>query len=139
MLRGRWQRWSLQARLLLTILLVLAATIVASGLLFFLSSAATVEQQTFALTSNTVSQMTRSVDLYMENIDRLEWPEVTQAFANPVASMFTFDLFISCVALWVLLFTQQRVRHRWVYVVMTLLIGLSFALPMFLLARERAS
>ena len=71
MLHGIWQRWGLQARLLLSILLVLAATIVASGLLFFLSSAATVEQQTFALTSNTVSQMSRSVDLYMENIDRL--------------------------------------------------------------------
>ncbi len=62
-----------------------------------------------------------------------------QAFANPVASMFTFDLLISCLAFWVVLFTQQRVRHRWVYVVMTLLVGLSFALPMFLLARERAS
>jgi hypothetical protein len=62
-----------------------------------------------------------------------------QAFANPVASMFTFDLLISSVAFWVLLFTQQRVRHRWLYVVLNLLVGLSFALPMFLLARERAS
>lgn len=64
---------------------------------------------------------------------------IPQAFANPVASMFTLDLLISCVAFWLFLFTQQRVRHRWLYVVMTLLVGLSFALPMFLLARERAS
>jgi two-component system sensor histidine kinase YesM len=70
-LRGTWQRWSLQARLLLSILLVLAVTITASGLLFYLSSAATVERQTLVLTGNTVSQMTRSVELYMENIARL--------------------------------------------------------------------
>ncbi len=71
MFRGHWQRWSFQARLLLTILLVLAATIATSGLLFYLSSAAAIERQTFALTRNTVSQMTRTVELYMENVDRL--------------------------------------------------------------------
>ncbi|GAB4426214.1 MAG: sensor histidine kinase [Chloroflexi bacterium OHK40] len=71
MLRGLWQRWGFQARLLLSILLVLAVTIAASGLLFYLSSAATIDRQTFDLTGNTVSQMTRSVDLYIENIDRL--------------------------------------------------------------------
>ncbi|MFO7170220.1 MAG: sensor histidine kinase [Chloroflexota bacterium] len=71
MLRGPWQHWSLQARLLLSILLVLAATITASGLLFYLSSAATIERQTLALTGNTVSQMSRSVDLYVENVGRL--------------------------------------------------------------------
>jgi hypothetical protein len=27
-------------------------------------------------------------------------------------------------------------RHRWVYVALTLLVGLSFALPVFLFARE---
>lgn len=71
MLRRAWQRWSLQARLLLSMLLILAATIAASGLLFYLSSTVTVEQQTFALTSNIVSQMTRGLDLYIENVRRL--------------------------------------------------------------------
>jgi two-component system sensor histidine kinase YesM len=70
-LRAVWRRWGLQAHLLLSFLLVLAVTIAASGLLFYLSSAATIERQTFALTGNTVSQMTRSVELYVENIDRL--------------------------------------------------------------------
>jgi two-component system sensor histidine kinase YesM len=71
MLQGVWQRWGFQARLLLSILMVLAVTIAASGMLFYLSSAATIESQTLALTSNTVSQMARSVDLYVENIGRL--------------------------------------------------------------------
>lgn len=71
MLRSTWQRWSIQARLLLSILLVLATTITASGLLFYLSSVATIERQTRELTGNTVTQMTRSVELYMEDVGRL--------------------------------------------------------------------
>ena len=60
-----------------------------------------------------------------------------QALANPVSRMLTFDLAVSCVIFWIFVFTQA-VRHRWLYVVLTLLVGLSFALPMFLLARERS-
>lgn len=71
MLRNIWRRWSLQARLLLSILLVLAATIIASGLLFYVSSAATIERETSKLTANTVSQMVRSVELYLEHVGRL--------------------------------------------------------------------
>lgn len=64
---------------------------------------------------------------------------LASAFANPVATMFTLDLTISSIAFWAFVFAQPRVRHRWLYVAMTLCVGLSFALPMFLLARERAS
>lgn len=62
---------------------------------------------------------------------------LTQPFVNPVSSMFAFDLLVSCLAFWTFVFVDGKVRHRWLYVVMTLLVGLSFALPMFLLARER--
>lgn len=62
-----------------------------------------------------------------------------QAFANRVSTMISFDLLISSLVFWIFLFRQQAVRHRWAYVAMTLLVGLSFSLPMFLLARERAS
>ena len=63
---------------------------------------------------------------------------VTQIFANYAASTFAYDLLFSCVIFWVVLY-RSRVPHRWLYVAMTLLVGLSFSLPMFLFARERQS
>jgi len=57
----------------------------------------------------------------------------TLPFANPAAAMFATDLLISCVVFWMFVYAS-RVRHRWLYVAMTLLVGLSFALPMFLIA-----
>ncbi|MDP9192461.1 MAG: DUF2834 domain-containing protein [Acidobacteriota bacterium] len=57
-------------------------------------------------------------------------------FASSVSTMLTFDLLVSCVVFWVFVSTQ-RVPRRWLYVALTLLVGLSFALPLFLLARER--
>ena len=61
---------------------------------------------------------------------------VAQTFANHAASTFAFDLLISCVVFWVFVYTSN-LRHRWAYVAMTLFVGLSFALPMFLYARAR--
>lgn len=63
---------------------------------------------------------------------------LTLPFANFAASTFAFDLLASCVIFWVFVY-RSRVAHRWQYVAMTLLVGLSFALPMFLLALERQS
>lgn len=63
---------------------------------------------------------------------------MTQPFVNPASSMFAFDLLVSCLVFWTFAFMEGQVRHRWLYVALTLLVGLSFALPMFLLARERA-
>ena len=60
---------------------------------------------------------------------------MSQTFANHAASTFGADLLVSCAIFWVFVYTS-RVRHRWMYVAMTLLVGLSFALPMFLLALE---
>jgi two-component system sensor histidine kinase YesM len=71
MLRRMWNTWSIQAKLLLSILLVLAATVIASGVLFYLTSATTLERQTLSLTSNTVGQMTKNVDRYITEIERL--------------------------------------------------------------------
>jgi hypothetical protein len=64
---------------------------------------------------------------------------VTLPFVNPVATMFALDLVVSCFVFWVFVVAERRrVRHSWLYIALTLLVGLSFALPMFLLARERA-
>jgi hypothetical protein len=54
-------------------------------------------------------------------------------FANAASSMFALDLIVSCLVFWTFVFTQ-RVPHRWLYVALTLLAGLSLALPLFLIA-----
>ena len=62
---------------------------------------------------------------------------MTQPFVNPASSMFALDLLVSCLVFWTFVFFEGQVRHRWLYVALTLLVGLSFALPLFLWARER--
>ena len=62
---------------------------------------------------------------------------MTQPFVNPASSMFALDLLVSCFVFWTFVFFEGQVRHRWLYVALTLLVGLSFALPLFLWARER--
>ena len=64
---------------------------------------------------------------------------LSQPFVNAASSMFTLDLLISCAVFWAFVFTAKGIRHRWLYVALTLLVGLSFALPMFLIAREDAA
>lgn len=58
------------------------------------------------------------------------------AFANPVAGAFTTDLIISVLVFWVFAFQQlqraRRLRPLWRYVALTLGVGLSCALPLFL-------
>jgi len=61
---------------------------------------------------------------------------MAQPFVNPASSMFALDLLVSCVVFWTFVFFERQVRHRWLYVALTLLVGLSFALPLFLWARE---
>jgi hypothetical protein len=64
---------------------------------------------------------------------------LTLPFVNPVSTMFAFDLIVSCLVFWIFVIADRRiVRHSWLYIALTLLVGLSFALPMFMLARERA-
>jgi hypothetical protein len=64
---------------------------------------------------------------------------VQQLFANPIATMFAVDLFISCFVFWVFLYAEGRrleMANLWVYVVLNLTVGLSLALPLFLYFRE---
>jgi hypothetical protein len=62
-------------------------------------------------------------------------------FANPISSFFAVDLIIT--ALVFLVFSRQeaqryKMRHWWACVLATLLVGPSFAFPIFLYFRESA-
>jgi hypothetical protein len=63
-----------------------------------------------------------------------------QLFQNNVSAFFGTDVIISAVVLGVFVFSEgarRRMRNLWVYIVCTLLVGVSFGLPLFLFFRER--
>jgi Protein of unknown function DUF2834 len=63
-----------------------------------------------------------------------------QLFANDISAFFGVDVIISGLALLVFVVVEGRrrgMRHLWVYVLCTLLVGVSLGLPLFLFARER--
>jgi hypothetical protein len=63
----------------------------------------------------------------------------SQLFANNISSFFAADLIISAIVFWIFLYREaQRCQmgNWWVYIVITLIIGPSFALPLFLYFRE---
>lgn len=63
-----------------------------------------------------------------------------QLFANNISAFFGVDVFVSGVTLWFFVFSEGRrlgMRHLWVYVLCTLLVGGSLGLPLFLFFRER--
>ena len=65
----------------------------------------------------------------------------TLLFSNSVSGFFGMDVVVSSLVLWIFVFSEGRrlgMRHLWVYVVCNLLVGVSLALPLFLLSRERA-
>src|SRR5262245_13449521 len=62
-----------------------------------------------------------------------------QLFGTPISTFFAVDLVISSLVF--LAFLKQEVgrhslKHSWVYVFALFTVGLSFALPLFLWARE---
>jgi hypothetical protein len=64
---------------------------------------------------------------------------LSQLFANNISSFFAVDLIISAIVFWVFLCREARryqMGNWWVYIVTTLIIGPSFALPLFLYLRE---
>ena len=64
----------------------------------------------------------------------------SQLFANQISSFFAFDVFVSSLVFWIFLFregTRLQMKFLWIYVVLNLTIGLSFALPLFLGMRSR--
>jgi uncharacterized protein DUF2834 len=65
---------------------------------------------------------------------------VNQLFETPVSRFFAFDVLLSATTFWVFLFHEGRrlkMKHLWIYVVCTLLVGVSLGLPLFLFLRER--
>jgi purine-cytosine permease-like protein len=62
-------------------------------------------------------------------------------FSNNVSGFFGMDVVVSSLVLWIFVFSEGRrlgMRHLWIYVVCNLIVGVSLALPLFLLLRERA-
>ena len=64
----------------------------------------------------------------------------SQLFANRISTDFAFDLLVSSTVFWIFVFkegTRLNLKYLWLYLVLNLSIGLSFALPLFLLVRSR--
>lgn len=63
-----------------------------------------------------------------------------QLTANDISIFFTVDLVIATVAFWVFAYQESRLhamRFWWLCVLASLIVGLSFALPLFLYMREQ--
>ncbi len=64
---------------------------------------------------------------------------LSQLFANNISSLFAIDLIISAIVFWVFLYRESQtcqMRNWWIYIVATLIVGTSFAWPLFLYFRE---
>jgi hypothetical protein len=64
---------------------------------------------------------------------------VEQLFANDISTFFAVDLLIATITFWVFAYRESRkrsIRHGWICIAASLLVGLSFALPLFLYIRE---
>lgn len=62
-----------------------------------------------------------------------------QLFANKVSGFFGTDVMVSSLVLWVFVYSEGprlKMRHLWIYVAASLLAGVSFGLPLFLLIRQ---
>ncbi|MDJ0753230.1 MAG: DUF2834 domain-containing protein [Ardenticatenaceae bacterium] len=65
---------------------------------------------------------------------------IEQMFATPIAAFFSWDVIVSSLVVWVLVFTEgprRGMSNLWVYVLANLAVGVSLALPLFLFMRER--
>lgn len=63
-----------------------------------------------------------------------------QLFQNHVSGFFAMDVIVSSLVLWLFVFSEGRRRgmsNLWLYVVCSLAVGVSLALPLFLFFRER--
>ena len=61
-------------------------------------------------------------------------------FANNLLRGVAMDLMVSVIVFWVYVFAEAnklQIKNPWLYILATLLVGLSFALPLFLYFRER--
>ena len=63
-----------------------------------------------------------------------------QLFQNDVSSFFGLDVIVSSVVLWFFVFSEgkrRQMKNLWVYVLCSLIVGVSLGLPLFLFFRER--
>ena len=64
----------------------------------------------------------------------------TQLFANRISTDFAFDLLVSSAVFWIFVYKEGmrlNLKNLWLYILLNLSIGLSFALPLFLWVRSR--
>ena len=65
---------------------------------------------------------------------------IQQISASSILSGTVMDLMISVIVFWAYMFAEAnrlQMKNAWLYVLATLTVGLSFALPLFLYFRER--
>jgi hypothetical protein len=71
----------------------------------------------------------------------LDLPALIQPlFANNFMRGLAMDLSVSVITFWLFVIfeaSRLKMKNAWVYFLATLLVGLSFALPLFLYVRER--
>lgn len=61
---------------------------------------------------------------------------IESLFINGAAGGFTVDLLISSFVFWIMMFKENKVKLKWLIIVLNLTIGLSCALPFYLYLRE---
>ncbi len=64
-----------------------------------------------------------------------------QMFATPIAAFFSADVLLSSLALWTFIYFEIRkraIKYWWLSILANLVMGVSLALPLFLLLREMA-
>jgi uncharacterized protein DUF2834 len=64
---------------------------------------------------------------------------VSQVFANPISAFFAADVLVSSLVLWAFIYQERRKRSLklwWICIIANLAVGVSLALPLFLLLRE---
>jgi len=64
---------------------------------------------------------------------------IQQLFANNISTFFAVDLVISIIVFWIYMIAEANkleMENWWLYLLASLTVGLSFALPLFLYFRE---
>jgi hypothetical protein len=65
-----------------------------------------------------------------------------QLFENRISTFFAIDLILSIIVFWFYMYSEAKklqMKNWWLYILASLTVGLSFALPLFLYFRERQS
>ena len=63
-----------------------------------------------------------------------------QLFINRISAFFGMDVVVSSLALWTFVWfegSRLKMKNLWIYIASNLLVGVSLALPLFLLLRQR--